>query len=161
MSSESQNATQWVEDWRPDDVLRALRAVLDFAPHVSDHIAAELGMRRRDVEAMTHLMNAPIGPAELSRRLGVSVPAATQLVDRLTERGHVRRVAHEDDGRKTVLETTQSAKAEVFPRLLPMFQGFNEAAAALEPDERATVVAFLNQCLEAMKRAAGAEPERH
>lgn len=161
MSPESQHASRWVEKWQPEDVLRVLREVIDFAPHVSDHIAQELGMRRRDVEAMTHLLSAPMGPAELSRRLGISVPAATQLVDRLTARGHVRRIAHPQDKRMTVLETTESAKGEVFSRLMPMFLGFNHAAEALAADERAVVVSFLSNCLEVMKRTVAASRPKH
>lgn len=45
----------------------------------------------------------PAGLNQLARTLGVSNPAATELVDRLVERGYVRRAASESDRRCVVL----------------------------------------------------------
>ena len=92
-----------------------------------------------------------MGPVELGRRLGISGPAATQLVDRLTEKGHVRRAPHSEDGRKTVIEVTEAGREDVLRHLIPMFIGFQQAAADLSTDERAAVVRFLDRCLASMQ----------
>ncbi len=43
------------------------------------------------------------GLNELARTLGISNPAATELVDRLVERGYVKRVGSDDDRRRVIL----------------------------------------------------------
>lgn len=152
MSNEVQPSSEWVDSWQPEQVVQRLRDVIDLAPHVSDEIAHRLGVGRRDVEAVAHLLSdgEPMGPVELARRLGISGPAATQLVDRMTEKGHLQRAAHPNDGRKTVIEVTQAGREDVLQHLVPMFAGFQVAAAGLSDSEKAAVVRFLDQCLAAM-----------
>lgn len=160
MSENTQPSSDWVDQWEPDDVVRRLRAVIDFAPHVSDEVAERLGVGRRDVEAMSHLLgdHGPMGPVELGKRLGISGPAATQLVDRMSEKGHLRRAPHHEDGRKTVVEVTPQGREDVVRELIPMFIGFQRAAAELTPDERAAAAKFLELCLDAMREVASNAP---
>lgn len=159
MNRSAQPSSEWVDGWEPAAVVQRLREVIDFAPHVSDEIAQRLGVGRRDVEAVSHLLggHGPMGPVELGRRLGISGPAATQLVDRMTEKGHLRRNSHPDDGRKTVIEVTEAGREDVLQHLIPMFAGFQVAAAGLSASEREAVVRFLDQCLAAMQTVASAE----
>lgn len=156
MSAHAQPSSDWVDQWAVDDVVRRLREVIDFAPHVSDEVALRLGVGRRDVEAMAHLLgdHGPMGPAELAKRLGISGPAATQLVDRMTEKGHVRRTPHAEDGRKTVVEATAEGREHVLRELIPMFIGFQRAAEVLTREERAATVRFLDLCLASMRQIA-------
>ncbi|MFM6974233.1 MAG: MarR family winged helix-turn-helix transcriptional regulator [Agromyces sp.] len=151
-----QPSSDWVDRWEPDEVVQLLRDVLDFSPHVTEEIAQRLGVGRRDVEAVAHLLDGadPMGPAELAKRLGVSGPAATQLVDRMVEKGHMRRAPHVDDKRKTVIEVTEEGREDVLQLLLPMFIGFQRAAERLNPEERSAVSQFLRDCMNAMREIA-------
>ncbi|HLP23461.1 MAG TPA: MarR family transcriptional regulator [Microbacteriaceae bacterium] len=156
MTQPSQPSSDWVDRWEPEEVVRRLRDVIDFAPHVSEEVAHRLGVGRRDVEAVAHLLgdHGPMGPAELAKRLGISGPAATQLVDRMAEKGHLRRAPHAEDRRKTVIEVTPEGREDVLQHLIPMFVGFQRAAHDLEPSERASVVKFLDACLSSMRTIA-------
>lgn len=158
MNESMQPSSDWVDRWEPAVVVERLRAFIDLSPHVSDEVAHRLELTRRDVEAMTHLMrDEDIGPNELARRLGVSGPAATQIVNRLEQKGHVTRSAHSGDGRKTVVQVTPSARENALRQLIPMFVGFEAAAARLDARERAVIVQFLDDCIAAMRSVT--EPE--
>lgn len=160
MKNEAQPSSEWVDRWEPAEVVQRLRDVIDFAPHVSDEIAERLGVGRRDVEAVSQLLggHGPMGPVELGKRLGISGPAATQLVDRMTEKGHLHRAPHAEDGRKTVIEVTAEGREDVLQHLIPMFAGFQRAAEDLSPEERAAIMRFLDRCLDAMQGIATDAP---
>ena len=75
-----------------------------------------------------------MGPADLARRLGVTTAASSGIVDRLTSRGHVVRVPHASDGRRTDVTITESGAAEVVGHLTPMFTALHELDSALDDD---------------------------
>lgn len=55
--------------------------------------------------------HGPGGLSALSRRLGISNPATTELVDRLVEGGYVRRLPSKSDRRCIVLSLNPQARA--------------------------------------------------
>ena len=93
-----------------------------------------------------------MGPADLARRLGVTTAASSGIVDRLTSRGHVVRVPHASDGRRTDVTITESGAAEVVGHLTPMFTALHELDSALDDDERAVVEAYLRGAVAALRR---------
>ncbi len=52
-----------------------------------------------------------VTPTELARTLGLSPTTLSAMIERLVQKGEVRRTRHPDDGRSYVLEPTAQGKA--------------------------------------------------
>ncbi len=139
------------DDWGASDSLQALRDLTDAASAARPALARRAGMSHSELVALEHLFTAPLGPADLARRLGVTTAAATTIVDRLAERGHVRRTPHPTDRRRTVVELTDSGRREVLTHLLPMFRELADLDAGLTDEERAIVARYLRRATRALR----------
>lgn len=128
------------------DIGRAVRVLLRLAPDVHATLAARVGVGLNDLLALDHLSAeaTPVGVTELGRRLGMRSASATVLADRLVAAGHVRRVPHPTDGRRTVLELTDSAEADVWQALWPLVSGLDGLTSGLGDEEAETVLGFLH-----------------
>ncbi|GAA2147231.1 MarR family winged helix-turn-helix transcriptional regulator [Kitasatospora kazusensis] len=135
----------------------ALRQVLLANRDAEQALARHLGLGVNDVTAMEHLLGAPegLGPMDIAQRLGIRSASATVLVDRLEEAGHVTRVPHRTDRRRTVVQPTQHARAEIVRALLPLVAAVEDAAAGLSETERSIVVHFLDRAAERIRDEAG------
>jgi DNA-binding MarR family transcriptional regulator len=74
------------------------------------------GLTRTDVAALGVVaeaseQGASIGTVELARRIGITAPSATVLVDRLITAGLLTRQPDPSDGRRVVLTLTDAARA--------------------------------------------------
>lgn len=119
-------------------------------------LAARLGIGPTDLAAMTHLTFAgePIGPRELSGRLGITPGATTELVDRLERAGHLERRRDTVDRRRVQLHASAATLAEVAGELGPLLRALDGAAAALDDHDRAVVVGYLGDVLAAYEAFA-------
>ncbi|CAL8975599.1 LexA repressor [Cellulomonas sp. T2.31MG-18] len=81
---------------------------------------------------------------EIADHLGISSASTTKLLDRLEAGGHIRRTPHPTDRRAIAVvvsaETRRAAERTVGREHARRFQ----VAAALAPDERETVIRFLD-----------------
>lgn len=132
--------------------LLLLRRLLDAAGRVGPAVARRAGMSHHELAALELLAEQQHGPAELARHLGVTSAAASGIVDRLVARGHVERVPHPDDRRRTQVVMTDSGRAEVVRNLQPMFVALGELDSTLTPRERAVVDRYLAGALAAIER---------
>ncbi len=132
--------------------LETLRELLDVAGQVGPTIARRASLSHTELKTLELLFQSPMGPADLARRLGVTTAASSGIVDRLTSRGHVVRVPHASDGRRTDVTITESGAAEVVGHLTPMFTALHELDSALDDDERAVVEAYLRGAVAALRR---------
>jgi DNA-binding MarR family transcriptional regulator len=145
-------------DWANSESLRALRAVTDAAVRVRPVVAKAAGLSHSELVALEHLMAGPLGPGELARRLEVTTAAATGIVDRLAARGHIDRVADAADRRRTAVHITESGRAEVYQRLMPMFAALQALDDQLSDAERAVVARYLGGVAAAFEAVAGPGP---
>jgi len=122
-------------------------------------VARQAGLSESELAALEHLVGAPLGPAELSRRLDVSTAAATGIVDRLVSHGHVTRSPHAEDRRRTQVLVTASGREEVLQRLLPMFRALRELDESFDDSERAVVERYLRGAVEAFRRVTEQAPD--
>ena len=137
--------------YQPSVTLTALDELIKLAAVVEPAVARRAGLSTSELQALRHLMDRSRGPVELSHLLGVTSAASSGVVDRLETRGHVRRSPHPDDGRRTQVEVTDSARGEVFGLLGPMFAALAEVDNALTEEERAVVHRYLLGVTEALR----------
>jgi DNA-binding MarR family transcriptional regulator len=113
-----------------------------------------------------------VGPqrlTDLAAREGVSQPAMTQLITRLTEAGLARREASPDDGRVVLVAITAAGRQTLATRRAVRSQRLGVILAELSPDHRAALAAAL-PALDALAsvprrddpaRATSYPPEEH
>jgi DNA-binding MarR family transcriptional regulator len=128
----------------------ALRDTNRAAAEVDQALGRRLGLRPMDYAAMSHVMSAgsPLGPNELSARLGISTGSATELVDRLERAGHLRRERDPHDRRRIGLRATDAAVGRILGELAPLFTALDDLAGEFTEQELDVVVRYL-------RRAAG------
>lgn len=132
-----------------------LRDVLGLAAGFERRLGGVLAVNPTDMKAMEHLIQAgSLSPTELAGRLGVSTAAATLVVDRLVEVGHVDRRPHPHDRRRVVVVPRPASVGRAMAELMPMIGGVARAADALTDVERAAVTRFLGDVREVYREAA-------
>ncbi|AUG75883.1 MarR family transcriptional regulator [Kitasatospora sp. MMS16-BH015] len=147
-----------------DALSGALRQVLTLTQLSRAALAERLRMPRSHVEAVEHVImaqgaGAPIGPVELSRRLGVTSAAGTQSVNRLVTDGHLTRAPHPEDGRRQVLDVTDSGFRHVMGELAPLLGLLVHAADDLDDQERAAAQRYLERVAAAYRRYLAADTD--
>lgn len=148
------------DGWSESESLVALRAATAAAQRVPPVVARQAGLSHSELVALDHLSRGSLGPGELARLLEVTTAAATGVVDRLVAHGHVDRVARDDDRRRTEVRLTDSGRAEVVRRLLPMFAALQELDDSFDAEERAVVARYLRGATAAFEAVAGPAPVR-
>ncbi|MER8188270.1 MarR family winged helix-turn-helix transcriptional regulator [Kitasatospora sp. NPDC094015] len=152
-----------------DTLSQALREVLTLTQLSRAALAERLGMPLTNVEAVEHVVMAkragdPIGPVELSRRLGVTSAAGTQSVNRLVAEGHMVREPHPRDGRRQVLDVTAGGYQHVMGELAPLLGLLFGAADGLGEEDRAGALRYLeavaSACRAYLARADAAGRDR-
>ncbi|MGL4175150.1 MAG: MarR family winged helix-turn-helix transcriptional regulator [Dermatophilaceae bacterium] len=130
---------------KADELSWALRAVVLATAEADRALARRLELRPLDYVAVNHVMTSPhpLGPAELSERLGISTGSATELVDRLEATGHLRRDRHPTDRRRVVLIPTDTAVRAILDALAPLFGDLDAVAHDFTPEEQDAIRRFL------------------
>ncbi|HEY0577340.1 MAG TPA: MarR family transcriptional regulator [Pseudonocardia sp.] len=118
-------------------------------------MAVALGVGVTEISALGELrQDGPLTPSELSRRLGLTSPSVTSLLDRLESAGLVVRQRHPADRRSVLVRLTGGADAA----LAAFFELFSDdVAAAVEssdPDHVAELATMLGSIAEAMSARA-------
>ncbi len=139
------------EGWRQTETLTLLRDLLNVAAQVRPTVASKAGLSANELLALEHLFAEPLGTGEVGRRLRVTSAATTQIVDRLAQRGHVQRLPHPTDRRRTLVRLTDSGQAEVLEHLMPMFRALAEMDADLNDAERQVVDRYLRRATAAFR----------
>jgi DNA-binding MarR family transcriptional regulator len=162
------------EEWQVDDVEErerarvraaelswALREVQRAGADVDRELAHRLGLRLTDYAAMGHLFTAeaPMGPVELSARLGISTGSGTELVDRLERAGHIDRQRHPDDRRRVVLQPSAAAVARILEGLRPLFTQLDQLAEEFPPAEQDAIGRYLRSAARLLKAYAADPPD--
>jgi len=140
------------------DVDDALQAFMALVPRLVAELAHRTGMSRSEVEALQHMAVQPLGPTELAQRLGLTPSAATLVLDRLEERGHVTRRPDPADRRRVQALPSDAAVGEVLGHLMPMLVALEEAEADFTASERAAIRRYLERASAAVLRVVEPTP---
>ena len=105
-----------------------------------EDVWCEVSMREYDVLYTLSKCPGPIRLGELNRRVLLSQPALSRMVDRLVERGLVRRDADPDDGRSVLLSLTEEGRAQQHRTGRPYALGVaRRMKASLDEEEMVTL----------------------
>ncbi|KRB76444.1 hypothetical protein ASE01_15895 [Nocardioides sp. Root190] len=137
--------------WHASPTLLTLRSLLEAGVKVRHVVGRRASLSEVELATLEQLSHGPTGPAALARELDVTSAAATGIVDRLSRRGHLDRVADQTDRRRTQLHLTDSGRGEMQRHLLPMFQGLARLDAEFSDAERAVVERYLRGALECVE----------
>ncbi|MEO5744792.1 MAG: MarR family winged helix-turn-helix transcriptional regulator, partial [Terracoccus sp.] len=87
----------------------------------------------------------PLGPRELSARLGITPGAMTDVVDRLESAGHLLRRRDTTDRRRVQLMATESANDEVRTQLAELLDALDAITGDFTADERDAIRRYLDR----------------
>jgi DNA-binding MarR family transcriptional regulator len=125
--------------------------------YLTRRMESELGVSVLEHGSLYELSNAPdrrLLMAELADRLGLSPSATTRLVDRLEERGWVRRESPRENRRTiNVIITADGRRAYVRNNRLFAATVEGAVAAHLSDDEMSTLISLLRRLSEAGTRS--------
>lgn len=150
-TSPEQPASYWYadDDARSTSVMEAMRS----------YRAAEVAMRRRTQQSMdmgenellvlrflarSRLREEMVTPVTLSRYLGITSASTTALLDRLEKSGHIVRTPNPRDRRSVVITSSEKSDDEVRHTLAAMHDRMMTVVREMSPDQRATVIGFLD-----------------
>jgi DNA-binding MarR family transcriptional regulator len=138
------------------DVLEALRRAgrehSDATVLFHAAVAAELGLNPTDHKAMSLLeREGPMTAGEIAERTGLATASVTALVDRLEQRGFVRRVRDPDDRRRVIVEPLPEGVA----RFSPFFESPGRSLSWLfqrySAEELRVILDFLGRSTERLR----------
>lgn len=144
------SAPQWYQDWQESPVLSALSTVLETNSRSTPAVARRSGLTHSEMTALKRVLERPIGPTDLAHQLGLTSAAASGIVDRLVERGLVRREPHASDRRRTVVQCTEEGVDLVLNGLHPAYLELRDLDASLKDSEKEIIVSFLHRANRAL-----------
>lgn len=146
--------------WRPEQVA-AMEALHQWAvgyAEMNQHLSTWTGVPLSDATALGHVAyaaeaGAPLSPAELSRRTGMTSGATTVLLDRLERAGLVVRSRESADRRRVTLRPSEEGRART--RSFTAFAGAEIATTvvATDSEDLRAVAAFLSRMSAAVTSA--------
>ncbi|MBQ0865480.1 MULTISPECIES: MarR family winged helix-turn-helix transcriptional regulator [unclassified Streptomyces] len=118
-------------DTSPERLMEDLRTFGANYAEFTRRFAAWLGLHSTDAAALAEILyaedkGAPLSPARLSERIGLSSGATTALLNRLEKAGHVVRRREHTDRRIVTLRSSP----EVRPQAIKFFGSYSERLAA-------------------------------
>lgn len=126
-----------------------LRMILRISEDFEKYMGGELTVNNTDLSAMQHLiMDGPMSPTQLARKLNVSTAAATVITDRLTKVGHVTRERHPTDRRGVVIQPASASVAKAMNTLMPMVMGIDQVIHEFTEDEQEAITVYLRKVVE-------------
>jgi|SRR5579859_7661698 len=87
--------------------------------------------------------------SDMGKQFGISIPAASQLIDKLVQEGLVERTESEHDRRMKQLALTSAGRAVVRASMDARLDWAHELGAALAPEQRATIAQALAELIAA------------
>lgn len=125
-------------------LLDATKRFIQAADLCEERVAHRLNLGRTDLRAINLLEEGPLSQSEIARRLGLSRPSVTTLIDRLVSRGFVQRTPHETDRRITQIQLLPAAWQELAEIYRPIGMAVMASVAELNEEAQETVASTLN-----------------
>ncbi len=127
----------------------ALQAYQRSTDAFDDQVARLLKLNRTDLRCLDWLFDGPQTAGQLAEAIGLSSAATTTLLDRLEQRGLIRRVRDDADRRKVLAEMTELGYREAGQFYGPLAAEGQTMLARFSDDE----LQLLLDCLASTKEA--------
>jgi DNA-binding MarR family transcriptional regulator len=134
----------------------AMQAYQRSTQAFDDAVGRALGVNPTDLRALDWLVDGPKSAGQLGAGTGLSAAATTDLIDRLTHKGFVRRVADPADRRRVLVEMTDAGAAKVGRFYGPLFEEGSELLADVSDDQ----VAWMRDWLAAARELTDRHRDR-
>lgn len=142
MLEEEQSLASVLRNWAKVFMQRSFR---DFK-----HFMDEANLSPSQVGALMHLYHcSECGVSDIGDHLGITVPAASQLVERLVQQGLLVRTEDPADRRFKQVTLTQHGKAMIEGGIESRQRWLEQLTAALSSEEQATIIYALTMLTEA------------
>lgn len=126
-----------------------LRLIQRTSQEFQEYLGGELTVNPTDLAAMNHLiMDGPMSPTELARKLKLSTAATTVVADRLTKVGHVTREPHPTDRRGIIIKPAPESVAKAMNTLMPMIMGIDQVIHEFSEQEQQVITQYLRRVVE-------------
>lgn len=135
-------------------VMESLRQWREADRALSEVSRRYMRLNESDMRTIRMLIRAQqrgrvVTPKDIACEVGISSASTTKLVRRLEDNGHLVRVPHPSDRRTICLEVTAATARVAREAIGRQHSRRFDAAAALDGDERETVIRFLTALAEA------------
>lgn len=115
-------------------------------------ISRRLGLEGSDGKTMSLLeRDGPMSAGEIARRTGLASASVTNLIDRLEQKGFVRRTRDPRDRRTIIVEPTEEGVAAFVPFFASTRAGVTRMWAHYSDDELAVILDFLTRNAERLR----------
>lgn len=125
-------------------------AAVMFHAAVAEHLGLS-PTEEKTVELLQRL--GPMTAGELARHSGLAANTATYLLDRLQDKGFVRRKPHPDDGRKVIVEVNTDRLAGGAELFADFLAGLETLCAGYSEEQLSTIVHFLTHAAQIQTEA--------
>lgn len=117
-----------------------------------DLIAQRLGLHGTDEKTMSLLQReGPLSAGEIARRTGLATASVTNLIDRLEQKGFVRRTRSPKDRRAIIVEPTANGIAAFVPFFMSPKRSVERLYARYDNRELAVILDFLKRNAERLR----------
>ena len=117
------------------------------------HLLTEAGLTLPQFALLSQLLGKRVSMTEVSGKLHISKPAVTSLVDRLEEKHLLKRVAHPDDRRVSLLRIQPKGETIVRRAQAEAFRFLLKAIDRLSVSEQKVIVRFYALLSQVMDQA--------
>jgi DNA-binding MarR family transcriptional regulator len=156
-----QISTQWAEGHSEEraalltELIRVNRAYQAAVEKMDEAFCRRLGVNRTDGRCLDIIDQRPgITAGELAEAVALSPGAVTTALDRLEQRGLVRRARDSEDRRRVTVEPTDEANRAAWEAYGPLGEMGAPLIAELSDEDLAKVIAFLQGGTEINERRA-------
>ncbi|HEX8037219.1 MAG TPA: MarR family transcriptional regulator [Ktedonobacterales bacterium] len=130
-------------------VLQASRESSTLAIFFHASIAERVGLGATEEKTLSLLdQQGPLTAGEIASHTGLTTPSVTSLIDRLENKGMVRRVRDPHDRRRVIVEPNQQRLAELDQVFHSLQEAFRELLEIYTDEQLATIADYLSRAVQ-------------
>ena len=138
----------------PEPATSLLRDLFVLNEEFSKSVGDRLSVNPTDFSAMEHLIeNGPMTAGELANAVGISPGAATVMIDRLVELGHVTREVNPNDRRGIVVSPNPKSVSAAWTHIMPVILASEKLLSQMSAAERVAVEKYLAGMIKAYQKS--------
>src|SRR5438309_12003051 len=112
-------------------------------------MAEQVGLGATEEKTLSLLgKRGPLTAGEIAAHTGLTTPSVTSLIDRLENKGMVRRVRDPHDRRRVIVEPNQQRLAELDQVFHSLQEAFRELLEIYSDEQLATIADYLTRAVQ-------------